>query len=314
MKLERMLAIITYLLNHEKVKAQELAQKFEVSVRTVYRDIDAISQAGIPIAAYPGVNGGIGIVEGFRLDKSVLTSDEVFKIITGLKGLQSVGEDVKTRLLIEKIAGIADKAGYIPAGNEIVIDLSSWNKNDQLRPRIQEIKRAIKERKIIEFKYYTNEKLTERKAEPCVIVFKETNWYLYAFCLLRQEFRLFKLRRMSGLGVTDEGFNARDFTLENINWDGESGRDRQSTIVAMFDRSMEYLINDIFGTDNYEIAGDGRLKVSFRMEISGWLYGFLLGFGDRVEVVEPPELRERINIMAESVCDIYKKEKISDNP
>ncbi|HEX9060345.1 MAG TPA: HTH domain-containing protein, partial [Clostridia bacterium] len=101
MKLERMLSIITYLLNHDKVKSQELADKFEVSVRTIYRDIDAISQAGIPIIAYQGADGGIGIMEGYKLDKSILTGDEVLKIVAGLKGLQSINEDIKIKLLID---------------------------------------------------------------------------------------------------------------------------------------------------------------------------------------------------------------------
>lgn len=133
MKLDRMLAIITYLLGHEKVKAQELADRFEVSVRTIYRDIDAISQAGIPIVAYQGAAGGIGIVEGYKLDKSVLTGDEVFKIVAGLKGLQSISEDVKIKLLIEKLTNLADKADYMPTGNEPV----------ELREQIQNIAKRV---------------------------------------------------------------------------------------------------------------------------------------------------------------------------
>lgn len=302
-----MLAIVTYLLNREKVKAQELADKCEVSVRTIYRDIEAISQAGIPVTAYQGVNGGVGIVDGYKLDKSVLTNEEILKILAGLKGLQSIGEDLKTKLLIDKLTGIAGKSGCIPAGNEIMIDLSSWNKNDQLGLRIKEIKKGIQDRKIIEFDYYSNEQLTKRRVEPCIIVFKDTNWYLYAFCLLRNEFRLFKIRRMSGLKITDDRFEASDFSLERINWDGELGGESHPDIVALFDKSMEYAVNDIFGTGNYEITGDGRLKVNFRMETGGWLYSFLLGFGDKVEVMEPTELRNKIKEIAESVCKMYKE-------
>lgn len=306
MKLERMLSIVTYLLNHEKVKAQDLADKLEVSVRTIYRDIDAISRAGIPIAAYQGADGGIGIVEGYKLDRNILTGDEVAKIVAGLKGLHSISEDVKIKLLIEKLTNIAGKSDYIPPGNEIMIDLSSWNKNDRLGLRIREIKKAIRERKIIEFTYYSNEKLTVRKVEPCVIVFKEANWYLYAFCLLRQDFRLFKLRRMSELRIIDAVFAAREFFLDSVNWDGEYDGDRQSAIVVLFDRSMKYAVNDIFGVNNYEIVENGRLKVTFHMGMGGWLYGFILGFGDKIEVLEPVELREKIRIIAERVGKLYQ--------
>jgi predicted DNA-binding transcriptional regulator YafY len=314
MKLDRMLSIVTCLLNHEKVKAKELAEKFEVSVRTIYRDIDAISQAGIPITAYQGADGGIGIIEGFKLDKNLLTGNEVHNIVAGLKGIQSISEDVKIKLLIEKLTTLASKSDYIPTGNEILIDLSSWNKNDKLRLRIQEIKKAIRERKIIEFLYVKGDEVNipipcVRKVEPYVIVFKEINWYLYAYCLLRQEFRLFKLRRMNGVKLTDGGFEARDYTLDKVNWDEEYDKDRHSTIVLLFDKSMEYSASDIFGTENFEIAGDGRLKVTFQMEISSWLYGFLLSFGDKIEVLEPVELRVKINNMAESVCKLYKNKK-----
>lgn len=297
--------MIMYLVNHEKVKAQELADKFEVSVRTIYRDIDAISLAGIPIVTYQGADGGIGIAEGYKLDKSLLTTDEVFNIVTGLKGLHSISEDVKIKILIEKLTAIAARSGYIPAGHEIMIDLSSWNKNDQLGMRIQEIKKAIRERKIIEFIYYTNEKLTERKVEPCVIVFKETNWYLYAYCLLREDFRLFKLKRMSQLKITDTGFNAREFSTDRVKWDGELDKDKHLSIVVMFDKSMQHLVDDIFGIENYEIIEDGRLKVTFRMGEGGWLYGFLLGFGDKIEVLEPAGLRNKIMSIAENVYKIY---------
>lgn len=310
-KLERMLSIIIYLLNHEKVKAQELADKFEVSVRTIYRDIEAISQAWIPVSTLQGADGGIEIVEWYKLDRSVLTKDEVYKIVAGLKGLYSASkEDIKIKLLIDKLTGMVNKSGYVPAGNEIIIDLSSWNKNDQLGYRIQEIKKAIREHKIIEFMYYSDEKLTKRKAEPCVIVFKEANCYLYAYCLKRKDFRLFKLRRMSDLKITDTSFEAREFSFDNINWEQEFENKKNLTIVALFDKSMVHAVNDIFGFNNYEIAPDGRLKVTFNMAMNGWLYGFILGFGDKIEVLEPIELRDRIGTWPKIYAGFMKKPDI----
>lgn len=307
LKLERMLSIFIYLLNHEKVTAQELAEKFEVSVRTIYRDIDAISQAGIPITTFQGSNGGIGIVEGYKLDKNVLTSEEILNIVAGLKGLNSINEDIKIKFLIEKLTGLANKSDYIATGNEIMIDLSPWNRNDQLSFRIRELRKAIRNRKIIEFTYYSDEKLTQRKVEPCVIVFKDTNWYLYAYCLMRRDFRLFKLRRMSGLKITDTGFDIRGFSLDKVDWDEKYDEKRQANIVVLFDKSMEYSVNDIFGIDNYEIVEDGKLKVTFQMPVNPWLYGFLLGFGDKIEVLEPVEIRDKIKNIAKSIYELYEK-------
>lgn len=307
MKLERMLSIVIYLLNHEKVTAQELAEKFEVSVRTIYRDIDAISQAGIPITTFQGSNGGIGIVEGYKLDKNVLTSEEILNIVTGLKGLNSINEDIKIKFLIEKLTGLANKSDYIATGNEIMIDLSPWNKNDQLSFRILELRKAIRDRKIIEFTYYSNEKLTHRKVEPYVIVFKDTNWYLYAYCLMRRDFRLFKLRRMSGLKITNTTFDTRGFSLDKVDWDEKYDEKKQAKIVVLFDKSLQYSVNDILGIDKYEIVKDGKLKVTFQMPVNTWLYGFLLGFGDKIEVLEPVEIRDKIKNIAKSIYEVYKK-------
>lgn len=265
MKLDRMLYIITYLLNHKKVKAQELAEKFEVSVRTIYRDIDSISQAGIPIVTYQGMDGGIGIVEGFKLDRNLLTGEEVSRIVGALKGIQSISED------------------------------------------IQRIKGAIRSRRLIRFHYYTNETLTDRTVEPYQVIFKQSNWYLYAYCLLRNDFRLFKLRRMNGLAIQGDSFEPRAYSIEEMKWDETYDMDDHMRIVALFDPVMKYSVEDIFGFENYEYEEDGRLRVTFLIPTGVWLYGFLLGFGDKAEILEPPELREKISAMAESISKVYRK-------
>lgn len=307
MKLDRMLYIVTYLLNHRKVRAQELADQFEVSVRTIYRDIDAISQAGIPIVTYQGMDGGIGLVEGFKLDRNLLTGEEISKIVNALKGVQSISEDMKIKLLIEKLTGITADKDLIPTGSEIMIDLSSWNRYDQLSKSIRRIKDAIRDRRLIRFLYYTNETLTERNVEPYQIIFKESNWYLYAFCRLRNDFRLFKLRRMSGLDISGESFEPRPCSIEELRWEESYDRSGQVEIVALFDPVMKYSVDDIFGVENYEYADDGRLRVTFLMPAGVWLSGFLLGFGDKAEIVEPPEMREKISRMAESIAKVYHR-------
>lgn len=309
MKLDRMLYIITYLLNHKKVKAQELAEKFEVSVRTIYRDVDAISLAGIPIVTYQGMDGGIGIMEGFKLDKNLLTGEEIRKIVNALKGFQSISEDGKVKQLIEKLSGITVNMDLMPTGNEIMIDLSSWSKYDQLGKEIQRIKEAIQQHKLVHFLYYTNEKLTERRVEPYQLVFKQSNWYLYAFCLIRNDFRLFKLRRMNKLSIQNVCFEPRICSVEELQWEETYDRDAYLEIVVLFDPSMKYAIDDIFGVENYEYLEDGRIRVLFHMPAGPWLYGFLLGFGDKAEIMEPLELREKISTMADRISEVYRKEK-----
>ncbi len=309
MKLDRMLYIITYLLNHRKVKAQELAEQFEVSVRTIYRDIDAIAQAGIPIVTYQGMDGGIGIIDGFKLDKNLLTGEEISKIVNALKGIQSINEDMKVKLLIEKLSGIGDHTGLIPAANDIRIDLSSWSRFDQLGKSIRRIKDAIRDHRLIHFLYYTNERLTDRIVEPYQIVFKESNWYLYAYCRLRKDFRLFKLRRMSDFQILDERFAPRSFVIEEMQWNEAYDEEPLLPIVVLFDPVMKYSVDDIFGVESYEYQEDGRLRVNFNIPAGKWIYGFLMSFGDKAEVIEPVDLREKIYNMAEKISRVYRKEK-----
>jgi len=300
-----MLSIITYLMNHEKVRAKDLAEKLEVSVRTIYRDIDSIAQAGIPVTTFQGAGGGIGIVEGYRLDTNVLTGGEVQSIVTALKGLHSIGGDEKLRLLIDKVSGIADAAKYTAAGDEIVIDLSPWNRNDRTGPLIMELKKAIREQRRVTFTYRTYDERTERTVEPCVVAFKDSSWYLYAYCLLRDGFRLFKLRRMRDVKISGETFAKREFSLDKIDWDGETAKAKTVPVVVLFDRSMQYALPDIIGAGDYEVMPDGRLKVTFFLPENIWLYSFLLGFADKAEVLEPKHLRNTMRSMAGSIMAIY---------
>ncbi len=308
MKLDRMLYIITYLLNHKKVKAQELADRFEVSVRTIYRDIDAISQAGIPIVTYQGTDGGIGIVEGYKLDRNLLTEEEIHKIVNALNGIQSISEDVRIKLLIEKLTGITQNSDLVHTGAEIMIDLSSWNRYDKLGREIRLIREAIRCQKKIRFLYNTNKKLTERTVEPYQIIFKEANWYLYAYCLLRNDFRLFKLRRMNSVSVLEESYAARQYAIDDLQWEKVNDRKDFEEIIVLFDPVMKYSIDDLFGVESYQYLEDGRLRATFILPREPWLYGFLLGFGDKAEILEPVELREKIIEMAESISRIYQRE------
>lgn len=306
MKLERMLSIITYLLNHDNVKAKELADKFEVSVRTIYRDIETINLAGIPIITRQGLGGGIGIMPEYKLDKSVLTEDELSSIVVGLKGLYSISEDSKIKFLIEKLSNIARKGSYVDTGSEVMIDLSSWNKEDILSSMIEMLKSAIREKKIITFTYYSNDQLIQRRVEPYKVIYKEANWYLYAYCTLRKDFRLFKIRRMRELYQTEQTFKPKDISMDRIHWDIRSDDKELLTIELAFNPPLQDKLYDFFGTDNYEILEDKRIKVTFQMNLCPWLYGFLLSFGNQVEIIEPPELRDIIKKMAIDISKLYQ--------
>ncbi|MEL7654391.1 MAG: YafY family protein, partial [Bacillota bacterium] len=194
MKLDRLVSIIVVLLRKEKVQAKELAEMFDVSVRTILRDVDAINLAGIPIVTYQGANGGIGIAEGYRLDRSVFTSDEMASILSTLKGLSGSLPGSKHEVLLEKFRNVISPSQIEllnTKSNQLIIDLSPWIGNDQLKERLKVLEKAISERKIAEFAYLdTLGSRTKRTVEPYSLILKGQNWYLYAWCKLRQDFRL----------------------------------------------------------------------------------------------------------------------------
>lgn len=191
MKIDRLIGIITTLQQKKTVTAPYLAEKFEVSRRTINRDIEDICKAGIPIVTTQGVNGGISIMEGFSLDTTVFTEQELAAIFTGLKSLDSVSNSSSAEKLARKIGG----SSAIRLADNMIIDLSSFYKDD-LVAKIDSIKLAIKESKCITFHYCYNKGEADKLIEPYLIVLKWSNWYVFGFCKERQDFRMYKLRRL----------------------------------------------------------------------------------------------------------------------
>ena len=216
MKIDRLLSIITILLQRDKVTAPELAKRFEVSRRTIHRDIDDICKAGIPVITYQGGDGGIAIADGFKLDKSVLAIDELQSIITGLKSLGSVSDTSRIERLISKLS--PKNEAVVSMKDSILIDLSSHYKTS-VSEKISLIKMAISENKLVSFDYYSDKGLTKRTIEPCFIVFKWSAWYAFGFCRTRNDFRLFKLNRLWNHIVSDEIFIPRLIPTEQLDFD-----------------------------------------------------------------------------------------------
>lgn len=174
MKLDRLIGILTVLLQNNRVTAPQLAEKFEVTRRTIGRDIDALCQAGIPIVTHQGGGGGISIAEGYKLDKSILTSDELSSIIAALKGIGSISEKTQVERTLDKLA--ANKDAVVSLQEPIVIDLASHYKGS-LTPKIKLIKQAVLEQRLIEFDYYYEKGQTHRRIEPYFVIFQWTAWY-----------------------------------------------------------------------------------------------------------------------------------------
>ncbi len=313
MKLDRLVSILVLLLRKERVQARELAELFEVSVRTIHRDIEAINLAGIPIVTYQGVNGGIGIAEGYRLDKSVLTEDEMSTIVSTLKGISSTIQDKKYEILTEKLRNIIPTKQLENMDSKVkqlIIDFLPWGSSKDLKESISIIKKAIENHYLIQFDYidFSSNK-TARTVEPYSLVLKGHNWYLYAWCQIRQDFRVFKLARIRGLTITDSYFEPRNLEPDSLSFDMEwKDMGSQISLQLLFDEEMENVALDLFG-NSLEKMDDGKLLLKMEVPEGYWLYGFILSFGIGVEVISPPHIRK---ILADIARNIYEKYSSSE--
>ena len=204
MAIDRLIGILSVLLREEQTTAGNLAERFEVSVRTIQRDIDRLCRAGIPLRTARGVGGGISIMEGYGLDRTVLTDEDRGAILAGLRSLDSVSGTGYYRQLMERLPHTEARAG----DDCVVIDLASWY-GPAIAPRLALLKDACARRRLVSFTYCAPGGESRRRVEPCQLVFRWSSWYLHGWCRERADFRLFKLNRMLDLSVQDEGFRPR---------------------------------------------------------------------------------------------------------
>ncbi|MDR2547250.1 MAG: YafY family transcriptional regulator [Lachnospiraceae bacterium] len=301
MKLDRLLGILTTLLQKDRVTAPELAKKFEVSRRTIGRDVDALCVAGIPIVTHQGSGGGISIAEGFKLDKSVLTADELSGMIAALKGIGSVSSQSNIERTLDKLH--ANASSVVSLREPIIIALSSHYKR-QLTEKIELIKRAVLEAQLIEFDYYYDKGDTHRRIEPYFVIFQWSAWYVFGFCRERHDWRLFKLLRLWNLTLCEENYIPKDIPPEKRDFSLQYTSNIK--LVALFDSSVKYHLIETYGLDCFTETGDGLL---FELGFTNrdYLINWLLGFGDKVKVLEPEDIAEKIKTAAENILLRYAR-------
>lgn len=297
MQESRLFKIIYHLLEKGTSTAPELAEKFEVSVRTIYRDIDAISGAGIPIYATQGKGGGITISKDFILDKSLLSTTEKEQVLMALQGLIAT-EGSHSGELLTKLGSLFQ----VQNTSWIEVDFSNWARKHVNQDTFNLLKHAIFGRNIAAFQYFgSNQKLTTRNVAPLKLIFKSKDWYLYGFCLLRNDYRFFKLTRMKDLKIQEETYSRDIAVPQTIIRLAQI----ENTVPALlkFDQRIAFRVYDEFAdevtTDDY-----GNLYVRTDLPDNDMLYSYLLSFENHVEVMEPPEIRERFK---EKLSDISKK-------
>ena len=289
MKIDRQLGILSILLQTETVTTPYLSEIFEVSRRTINRDIEDLCKAGIPIVTRQGKDGGISIIDGYKIDKTMLTRDEMQDILAGLRSLDSVNGTNRYGQLMEKLSiGSSD---FLVGNQSVLIDLSSWYK-DSLAPKIEMIRKAIEQHKELEFFYYAPNGESQRIIEPYYLIFRWSSWYVWGWCRKREDFRLFKLNRMDGLEMTEQEFSGRQVPMPDLT--NERIFPGRIKVKAVFEPECKWRLVEEFGPKCFQVQPDGKLLFQADYTDKEHLITWLLSFRDRAELLEPKEIREEM--------------------
>ncbi len=299
MKMNRLFEMVYILMNKKMVTARELAEHFEVSSRTIYRDVDVLSLAGIPVYTEKGKGGGICLLPSFVLNKSILSEQEQNEILSALQGLSAVKTE-ETGQVLQKLSTIFNKSTV----NWMEVDFSDWSfRNGGV---FHELKTGILERRVVEFDYFsTYGEKTHRRIEPIQLWFKSRAWYIKGFCLERQDVRVFKLTRAKNFVVTEERFGERRLMQSQTGTDVHEHVRKDVTLKFKIASAMTYRVYDEFDEDMVEKQEDGSYVVTVTWPEDDWLYGHVLSYGEHVEVLEPEHIREIIEEKARKIARHY---------
>jgi predicted DNA-binding transcriptional regulator YafY len=303
MKTERLYAITVYLLNHGKTSSAELAEKFEVSVRTVQRDIDTLCKAGIPIAAQTGASGGYFLVDTFRMDGQIATRKDYSFILTALKGLSSAMNDSKIDATLEKLSAIAKDDD-----ESIILDFSVLREGDEKLLKL--FRSAIHSRHPVRFTYTNADSETRvHTVEPIAVVYRWYAWYLLAYSTVKQDYRTYKLVRMKDAEILDAPFTKEHDSAAKILKEQDKNEPQAVTAVTVRckpearAKAMEYLNGKIIREHE---NGECEMTLSV-MEKEHFWFGALLSLGDGIEIIEPERIRVRVLNAAKKIVSMYEK-------
>ncbi len=299
MQESRLFKIVYHLLDKGQATAPELAEKFEVSVRTIYRDIDALSGAGVPIYAEAGRNGGIHLMNDFVLDKTVLSEEEKQEILTALQSINSMN-NIGNNQTLQKLSAIFNMSSE----NWLEVDFSRWGNNGTDNEKFELLKSAVIHQKCVKITYANSYgTISERIIKPLKMSYKSMSWYLKAYCTEKQDYRIFKLTRIIDLEMLTDSFCKSYFP--ELDEDETLGQ-AYNTIVLRFPKNISYRVYDEFDKTRVSKKENGDLIVSVEMPEDEWLIGYLLSFGTQVDIIEPAYLKD---IVAEQAKKIYEKYK-----
>lgn len=309
MKVDRLVSIILILLDKKRIAAQELADMFEVSPRTIYRDIDAINMAGIPVRSTSGVGGGFEIMQEYKIDQKFFSTDDLSALLMGLSSLSGMmrGDEL--------IHALAKVKSFIPANktkeielkvNQIRIDFSPWTGNRNIQPYLEIIKTALQKNRLLTFAYIAHHgNKTARTVEPYQLVLKGSHWYLQGYCRKRCDFRLFRLSRMSNLQMKEEIFAPRDYQKPQLDF-AALRAEMQTRIKLRIHKSVMDRALDFCAYEDFTPDGNEHYIVHFPFIENEYYYDILLSFGNKCECLEPSCVRAKLKRKIHDMAAIYE--------
>lgn len=311
MKIDRLVSIIMILLDKKRISAQELADMFEVSSRTIYRDIDAINMAGIPVRSTSGVGGGFEIMQEYKIDKKFFSTADLSVLLMGLSSLSGM---IRGDELVHALAKVKS---FIPTNsakdielraNQIYIDLRSWIGNSNIQPYLEMIKAALQENKLLTFEYIAHHgNKTVRTVEPYQLVLKSSHWYLQGYCHQRNDFRLFRLSRMSKLEIQEEIFTPRNYQKPQLDFD-DIWETMHTKIKIRIHKSVMDMVLDFCSYEDFTPDGDEHYIVQFPFIENDYYYHILFSFGSKCECLEPLHIRTEMKRRIHDIAVLYEDE------
>jgi len=308
MRIDRMLAIVVLLLNRRKITARELADRFEVSLRTVYRDIEALNLAGIPVISKQGTGGGYELPENYKFNKQFMSISDLRSILSALKGVNALLDDDDMALIFEKVQSLlpeGEREEHASESEMIVFDTQGWGSQDKTGVKIQQLYEAIKNRHIVRIDYRDSYgSASQREIEPLTLIMKGFAWYLYGFCRQRQDTRLFKLNRLKEIKVLGIVFKRKNRVYQKTETRWES-KEKQIKAVLKFSNQVKHLVEDYLD-DALVLAQDDRyLTIEIQIPDGEWLMGMILSYGPMVEVLAPQSLVRKVRKTVSAMAEIY---------
>ncbi|SFF41739.1 Predicted DNA-binding transcriptional regulator YafY, contains an HTH and WYL domains [Paenibacillus algorifonticola] len=310
MKIDRLLGIVVLLLGRKRWNATELAERFEVSIKTIYRDMETLGLAGIPVASHHGAAGGYEIMEQYTLNRQLASAKEWKALLAAVKGIASALNDQAYHELLTKVNALLPQAAHEEhgrQGEELVLDLQSWGSGLDLKPKLALLQQAITESRVIHLRYASsagNE--SERAVEPAALIMKGSVWYVQAYCRGKQGFRMFRLTRILGLSLMLERFEPRQSPqLEGLIWRSDWAVDQETPMLLLFQPQVKHRVYDAFPSVFITELADGSLQVAGSFSLDEWFYGLLLSFCQHVRVLAPAYAAEEVKRRAQLIFEIY---------